>query len=349
MIFELIKLDRDAWNEVISLFDDASIYQTWSLGMIRYGKDNICHAIVRDKNEIIAACQYAIIKTPFGLKIADIRWGPLWRRKTRPADEKALWFILKCLRDELVYKKRYFVRLTPRIETNAVNDIELCLKSIRFSKNRYSKPYRTLVLDLTPSLEGIRNNLNRKWRNHLNKAERSGLKIVQGTSDELFEEFMRLQQEMLARKNFSPGVDYGEFQKIQKDLPEPLKMQILTASDNDETINVVIVSTIGDTGIYLLGASADKGLGKDGSYLLLWRSVEWMKMNGLRSFDLGGIDPQGNPGVYGFKLGIAGRSSRDICLIGQYDCAPNIWSRVLIKMIPLFRRYKPKRRKPTSI
>jgi len=347
MIFELIQLDQKSWNEVISLFDDASIYQTWSLGMIRYGKDNIFHAIVRDKNEVIAACQYVIKKIPIGLKIADVRWGPLWRRKDRQADEKALFFILTCLRKELVHKRRYLVRLFPRIESNEVNNIEYCLKSIGFSRKSYSDSYRTLILDLTPSLEGIRKNLDQKWRNQLNKAEKSGLKIVQGTSDELFEEFMRLQREMLSRKDFSPGADYGEFQKIQKDLPEHLKMKIMTASDEGETINVAIFSAIGDTGIYLLGASGDKGIGKNGSNLLLWRSVEWMNMNGLRSYDLGGIDPEGNPGVYRFKLGLAGKTGRDICLIGQYDCAPNIWSKVLSLMIPLIRRYRPKRPRPT--
>ena len=70
---------------------------------------------------------------------------------------------------------------------------------------------RTLVLELTPSLEDIRKSLAQKWRNQLNRPERNNLKIVEGNSDELYVTFLVLQKEMLARKGFVPGVDYSEF------------------------------------------------------------------------------------------------------------------------------------------
>jgi hypothetical protein len=43
-----------------------------------------------------------------------------------------------------------------------------------------------------------------------------------------------------------------------------------------------------------------------GAYLLQWTALQGLKENGIRWYDLGGIDPEGNPGVYAFKKGMSG-------------------------------------------
>src|SRR5215212_6013158 len=62
--------------------------------------------------------------------------------------------------------------------------------------------YRTFALDLEPSLEVLRKNLDQKWRNCLNRAEKNGLTIVQGSGPEEFNQFIRIYDEMWARKQF---------------------------------------------------------------------------------------------------------------------------------------------------
>ena len=69
---------------------------------------------------------------------------------------------------------------------------------------------------------------------------------------------------------------------------------------------------MGDSAIYLLGATSDAGLNSKGAYFLQWTMIRWLKRTGIKSYDLGGIDPEGNPGVYHFKRGISGV---DICQI----------------------------------
>ena len=67
-----------------------------------------------------------------------------------------------------------------------------------------------------------------------------------------------------------------------------------------------VASAMGDTAIYLLGATSDEGLKSKGAYLLQWTLIKWLKENGFRWYDLGGIDPERNPGVYHFKRGLSG-------------------------------------------
>jgi lipid II:glycine glycyltransferase (peptidoglycan interpeptide bridge formation enzyme) len=77
--------------------------------------------------------------------------------------------------------------------------------------------------------------------------------------------------------------------------------------------------------VYLLGATGDDGLKAKGSYLLQWRLLERLKEVGCHWYDLGGIDPKSNPGVYHFKQGLSGDEAVEI---GPYDAHGSLLSRL---------------------
>jgi hypothetical protein len=47
--------------------------------------------------------------------------------------------------------------------------------------------------------------------------------------------------------------------------------------------------------------------------------MQWLKENGVRWYDLGGIDPDQNPGVYHFKKGMSGLDVVHINPLGASD------------------------------
>jgi hypothetical protein len=63
---------------------------------------------------------------------------------------------------------------------------------------------------------------------------------------------------------------------------------------------------MGDAGLYLLGATNEKARDLKASYFLQWRVMMWLKERGASAYDLGGIDPETNPGGYHFKSGFGG-------------------------------------------
>jgi hypothetical protein len=65
-----------------------------------------------------------------------------------------------------------------------------------------------------------------------------------------------------------------------------------------------------------------------GAYLLHWTMIQWLKSNGVRWYDLGGIDPEGNPGVYSFKKGFSGV---DICQINPLVASESAVSSGIVK------------------
>ena len=100
---------------------------------------------------------------------------------------------------------------------------------------------------------------------------------------------------MRSRKTFESTVNIEEFEKIQGDLPEKHRMRILICEKEGIPVAGVVASAMGNSAIYVLGATSDGGLDAKGSYLLQWTLIQWLKESGIREYDLGGIDPTTEP------------------------------------------------------
>ena len=134
---------------------------------------------------------------------------------------------------------------------------------------------------------------------------------------------------------------YKHYRHIQQDLPEFLKMRIFVCQHAGEPVAVTIGSAVGDSGIYMLGATGQAGLALDASYLVHWRMIQWLKSVGTRYYDLGAINPQLNPGGYYFKQGIAGKSGWDETFLHRYHGCFTSRSRIassLMKCLQALRR-----------
>ena len=318
-IVEIDGANDARWTEVIAQFDDAVLYQTQAFGAARRGTANLSHLVLKRGTEILACCQVSLHRAPWvNAGIADVTWGPLWRRKGGQPDPDVLLQLIRELKLEYGIKRRCLLRIWPAATGENKEVMTRILDGEGFGRQSSGTPYRTLLVDISPPLEALRSNLLQKWRNCLNKAERNGLNVIEGTSDELYGMFLTLADEMLDRKGFTSGVDYREYRRIQQNLPVPHKMDIMVCTVQGEPVCASIYSAMGDTGIYLLGATGRKALGLNGAYLLQWRMIERLKERGARYYDLGGIDPEHNPGVYKFKLGVAGRDGRDEEFPGEF-------------------------------
>ena len=75
----------------------------------------------------------------------------------------------------------------------------------------------------------------------------------------------------------------------------------------DRLIAGAILLTYGDTLYYLHGAMDRNYKSMMAPYILHWQIIKWAKEQGLKHYDLWGIDAQKWPGVTRFKLGWGGR------------------------------------------
>src|SRR4029079_10523725 len=129
-------------------------------------------------------CQVTIrwLSSLLGIGIADIKWGPLYKKRGEPEQQELFLQSIRELKQEYAIKRGLFLRIWPQAMGGQKESVAHILKTEGFKRNDTSEAYRTLRLDLSPSLEDLRKNLLQKWRNCLNRAEKNGLRLVEGTN-----------------------------------------------------------------------------------------------------------------------------------------------------------------------
>jgi len=326
---EFDRVDKHEWYKIIDQFSDANIYQTWSYDAVRCGEGNISHFVLRLANEIVCAAQARIVRIPVvGLGAAYFLWGPLWQLRNQVKDPSVFRMAIRALRNEYVCRRGLILRILPILyNDNPGLYLNILLEEGYTTPEKDSQ--RTLILDIQPPIEDLRKKLKQKWRNCLNRAERNNLELIEGTEDSLFADFIGIYRELLQRKKFKEPNDINEFRIIQRELPPELKMRIFICQSGGLISAGAIFTAIGGTGVYLFGATNDQGMKNNGSYLLQWKAVQWMKNNGCRYYNLNGINPTLNPGSYHFKSGISGKNGKDVHYLGRFDCYSGVISATL--------------------
>jgi len=328
-----VEVDRATtaeWSKMLDLFQDANIYQTSAYGEVRWGEKNLSRLVLKRGSQVMGIAQLRIIRpTPLKFGVAYLRWGPLWERGGIPLDHEVPARMARAIENEYLIKRRLFLRVLPNAFAGSRRDQVFQGAFPKFSRERgEANTYRTFVLDLTPTLEELRRGLDKKWRNQLTRSEKNNLTVISGHGSEEYRTFSEIYSQMRKRKAFETTVDADEFGRIQEALTETQRMRVLICQDNGVPVAGLVASAIGDSAIYLLGATSDAGLNSKGAYLLQWTLICWLKKRGIKSYDLGGIDPEGNPGVYHFKKGLSGN---DVCQISSFAASASVVSSRMVK------------------
>ncbi|HJV66427.1 MAG TPA: peptidoglycan bridge formation glycyltransferase FemA/FemB family protein [Geomonas sp.] len=341
---EVDTIHQAEWSAIIQRFADANIYQTWQYGAVRWGSEKLSHLLLKEQGEVVACAQVAIFRAPvISAGVAYLRWGPLYHPAQGAIARDPVPAMLEALRNEYAVRRRLLLKVIPHPlkERNRSCEFQSVFEKAGFSRNAAGFAYRTLLVDLSPPLEQLRKQLAQKWRCDLNRAERNELTVKAGTSTDFYDKFTAIYAEMLDRKRFTSSMDVGEFRAIQQGLPEAAKMRILLCEWEGETVAAAVFSALGDTGIYLLGATSAKGMKSKGSNLLQWKIIQWLKENGYRYYDLAGIDPVANPGGYHFKSGLGGK---EISFAGSLESCDSLSSRMVggltSTVVPVYSRLR---------
>lgn len=319
---EIDSVTESEWSELMERFDDANIYQTWAYGTVRWKQKNLSHMILKRADQVVAMAQLRIMQ-PAGMRIgvAYLRWGPMCHLRGQELNLGTVARILDALRKEYVLKRGLHLEILPNVfeGSQRARVLQVALDKFHTKPPLSRETYRTFILDLSLQLDDLRRNLDPKWRNKLNGAEKNGLRIVDAETVGGYQSFRKIYAELLARKKFHSGVDVDQFANIQRRLPISQRMLVLLCLQGSEPVAGIVCSALGDSAIYLMGATSDSGLRLKGAYLLQWAVIKSLQDQGIRYYDLGGIDPDSNPGVYSFKRGLSGSCLSHIHPIGICD------------------------------
>lgn len=307
---EVDAVNAAQWSELVDKFEDANLYQTWAYGEVRWQIGNLSHLVLKEDERPVAIAQVRLMKlagSRFG--IAYLRWGPLCQPKGSELREEVVHAMAVALKQEYAVKRGMSLQVLPNAcaGTARARIFEAAFSGYRRENFPPGTTTRTLVLDLAKPLDQLRKNFDPKWRNKLSGAEKNNLTLVEGHSEELFQKFVALFHEMHSRKQFAAPAKIEDFALMQRKLAPSQKMKVFICEENGTPVAGAVIAAMGSGGIYLHGATSDNGLKAKGSYLLQWAAIQRLKQQGVRFYDLGGINPDKNPGVYTFKNGMSGQ------------------------------------------
>lgn len=327
---ELKPLDRAAWQTMAPGFLDYNYRHVWEFGVAcaqRVGAVSE-HVAVEQDGIVAGLADVRIKRIPVvGTGIAYVNGGPLVRRN-EGGDADRLALCLKTLACEYAARRGMVLRIMAPV---ADEDWDLVQRAVfseaGFVASNATRPYRTFLLDIARPLDEIRRSLAQKWRNCLNQSEKHGLTVRTGTDPALLREFCDLFSRFIDRKGFAVDLAPPFYLAVQEQMPDTDRFEVNFAEFDGAVVAGHVASLLGDMSVYLLGASSDEALKAKASYLLQWRAIQSARERGLRWYDLGGIDPEGNPGVYHFKSGLGGQ---DVTAPGPLEYAATGFKRVAV-------------------
>ena len=328
---EVDRIDETSWNVLTTRFSDANIYQTWPYEAVKSGESKLSHLVVRNGADVAAAAQARVVHLPFFRSgIAYVRWGPLSRRRDQHGELTSFQDAVRALKTEYVDRRGLSLRILPRVSGADNEFVQALLQDEGYVLREGAKVQSTIVIDLRPTLDELSRSLHHKWRYNLNKARKQRATMLEGEDENFFLQFERIHREMVKRKRFASFVDVTELKTIQHRLPPALKMRAFLCSVDGDVCAGGVCSALGDTALYLFGATSDFGISTYASYLVHWHMLSWAKSQGCNSYDLNGIDPIRNAGGYQFKRQLSGEHGREVSFIGEYDAYPSRTMKALI-------------------
>ncbi|WP_318215877.1 lipid II:glycine glycyltransferase FemX [Streptomyces sp. SCL15-6] len=185
------------------------------------------------------------------------------------------------------------------------------------------------------SLEQIRNGLNQQWRRNIKKAEKAGVKVVQGGHEDL-RAFYELYVETAERDRFVPR-PLAYFRRMWTALTaeDPDRMRLYLAHHDGEVLAAATMLTVGDHVWYSYGASTARRREVQPSTALQWRMMCDAHERGARVYDFRGItdtleEDDHLLGLLRFKVGAGGEA---VEYLGEWDYPLN---KVLHKALQLY-------------
>ena len=112
------------------------------------------------------------------------------------------------------------------------------------------------------------------------------------------------------RKGFRMGVDFEVGHRYLCRRPPGSDVLLTAQNDEQKPVAAALIVSFNGLASYLIGAGLPSGhpaFVRGASNLVQWEAMQWAKENKIAAYNLEGLDPKNNPGVYRFKERMNGK------------------------------------------
>lgn len=287
--------ETDRWNKVLAASQLSNITQDWYYGAVKHEVENwaVDRVFITKDNRDVGVVQ--VLKKKFlGLTIAiRINKGPIFIENEN------------CLDNELEVvnslRKQYY-RHIPflYVPFSSMNEENYAKMANDGWKNWDIFGFPTGIVDLTRPIESIRASLDSKWRNQLKASEKN--EYIVHSDFFRFDEMIKLYEAEQQEKGFS-GVKTVLLESMSKIPNSPLRIFYIE-NENQEIIAYDIFYRHVNDATYYIGWNSNEGRKKYLNNLLLYHAAITLKVEGVKTLDLGGIEYIHTESIARFKDGM---------------------------------------------
>ncbi|MGA3029847.1 MAG: peptidoglycan bridge formation glycyltransferase FemA/FemB family protein [Candidatus Limnocylindrales bacterium] len=208
------------------------------------------------------------------------------------------------------------VRIEPEIELNGPADLDgefrHALRGSGWRVGAPIQPPRTRQIDLRADETALWGDLRKKWRQYVNKARKSDIRVVDATIDRL-PEFYSIYRETAKRAGFVIRT-YESYLGVWHAFARLGMARLLMAEGPDGVgLATLFLLRVGNRVIEPYGGMTEAGGECRANYLLKWEAIRTSRNAGATSYDMWGISHEG---IEHFKTGFGGR---EIKYVGAWD------------------------------
>ncbi|MBM3531559.1 MAG: GNAT family N-acetyltransferase [Alphaproteobacteria bacterium] len=294
----------DDWRRLIGSVEGGTLPQSWAYAQaMPAAEGQIPHfGVIRNRDGEVG-CVLALERRAMSVfSRISIHRGPLWLRPDPP-----LAATLAALRRR--WPRRPWRRISFIPELPAGADSHRALTEAGF--HRAGEGYRSILVDLPHARERLR----ATWRHELQRAERHDVSVEVDRHGKATLPWLLQRYEIDRKLRGYRGPSNRLALQLVLAARAASDALVVIASHGAERIAGILVIRHGDTATYLVGWTGGEGRRLGATHLLLWRAMKTLAGDGVRRFDLGGINPEAAPGLTLFKRGLGGREYE---LIGTY-------------------------------
>ena len=295
-------VDELQWNAALSTLDGACQEQDFTFARRRWPGAVLEPVLFEAGGKLVGGTLMVLQRLPFGVgTIAVCKWGPLLVRGHPPGAGVAM---VEALQHNYAARRGMTLSMQPPIAPGLAGTHAETLRGLGFETLPDPRPTQRYLVDVRQTDAEIRHHLQQKWRNRLNKAERSGLTFERGTAAG-FDEFDALFQQMLVRKGYDDTSAYTTARHLLEHRDERLRAELFLVRRDSIALAGAIVYKAGDMATYLYGATSTQALPFSAGHYLQFEIIRWLRDHTRAVwYNLGGSD--GVAGLETFKTGLVG-------------------------------------------
>ena len=310
--------DKEGWNRVVEQSDYGTIYHTWEWKeVIEQGFNERTYMIVAEQDdEIIGVfpcfCRGVFAdsekykRIPFVSKY-NILWSP-YPRAWSYGGPCTLPYINSNVVKEMFDYMEKLINMDKTIIDCRISPWDQSIANFCSSKEEWTVTARqTAVIDLTQGIEELWMNLNKKHRNSIRKAQNSNVRIVEAESEDDIKYFYFVLWNDLVKRNAMVCNPYSYFKALWDLSRKSNMIRFYFAEYGNKKIASLVVTYYKNMVLYEHGTFLREYSKVNSTNLLMWNAIEDGVARGYNIFDLGGMPPDENSGVYKFKAGWNGK------------------------------------------